>query len=228
MLVMQARRSRREERKAETRHELIQSALRVFAARGFHAASVQEIAQAAGYTTGAIYFHFGGKDELFLAAFEAFAITRVGELDAVEFADDEPFPQRARRLADQWMARQAVDPTFLVVALEFVAHAWRNPQLREAFAARAAAVRLAVGRFVEQEARADALELPMESAAIATALRELGVGLAVAKLADPDAVSNDLYGDFVELFFELATRNSRAPRGQHGKRNSSIGRGGKR
>lgn len=200
---------RREERKEETRRELIASAVRVFAERGFHSASLQEIAEDAGYTTGAIYWHFGGKDDLFLAAFEAFAVTRVNEFEAVDADGSGRLPQRARRMADQWMARQAADPRFLVVALEFVAHAWRNPDLRAAVATRAAAMRLAVGRFIEEQTQARELELPMDSQVLATVLRELGVGLAVAKLADPDAFSDELYGDFVELFFELATSKRR-------------------
>ena len=53
--------------KAEkTRAELIQAATRVFAAKGFEAASVADIAQDAGYTKGAFYSHFSSKEELFL------------------------------------------------------------------------------------------------------------------------------------------------------------------
>src|SRR5437763_1692927 len=72
------RRSRREERREETRDELISSATKVFSASGFHAASLEQIARGAGYSTGAIYWHFGGKDELFLA----------------KIADPDAFPDR--------------------------------------------------------------------------------------------------------------------------------------
>jgi AcrR family transcriptional regulator len=205
---MAERRSRREERRQETRRELIDAAIRVFVQRGFHDASLEQVARDAGYSTGAIYWHFGGgKDELFLAAFEAFAIRRVQELDEVrETLGAGPLPERLRRFADHWMARQAADPTFLVITLEFLAHSWRTPHLREAFATRAAAVRLAAARIIEQDARDAGLDLPMSAQDIGTALRELGVGLALAKLTDPDAFSDELFGDFVELFFQLATR----------------------
>jgi hypothetical protein len=53
------------------------------------------------------------------------------------------------------------------------------------------------------------VDLPMPAQDIATALRELGVGLALAKLADPNAFPDRLYGDFVELFYELATSDER-------------------
>ena len=39
----------------------------MFLRRGFHGASLDEISAEAGYTTGAVYSRFGGKDELFLA-----------------------------------------------------------------------------------------------------------------------------------------------------------------
>src|SRR5215218_37206 len=113
------RRSRREERKEETRRELVASATKIFAERGFHAASLDEIAREAGYTTGAIYFHFADKDDLFIAAFESYALARVGEIKEVYERASGPLPKLARAFADHWMTRQAADPSFMVVALEF-------------------------------------------------------------------------------------------------------------
>jgi TetR/AcrR family acrAB operon transcriptional repressor len=50
-----------------TRHNLLSTALRVFSRQGFAATRLEDIAQAAGVTRGAIYHHFGGKEELFVA-----------------------------------------------------------------------------------------------------------------------------------------------------------------
>lgn len=60
----------RSERQAQTYDELLDAAQSVFAERGFHAASVAEIARAAGYTKGAVYANFTGKSELFLAVLD--------------------------------------------------------------------------------------------------------------------------------------------------------------
>jgi AcrR family transcriptional regulator len=204
-----SRRPRREERREETREELVASAATVFAERGFHGASLEQIARDAGYSTGAIYWHFGGKDELFLAAFETYALTRVGEFAEIAEHASGGFPERTRAFADQWMARHASNPAFMVVSLEFLAHAWRKPHLLEAFAARNAAIRLALGRILGQEAQAAGVELPMPAQDLATVLRQLGVGLALAKLAEPEAFPDRLYGDFVELFSELAAGDER-------------------
>jgi AcrR family transcriptional regulator len=197
------RRSRREERKEETRAELIAAAARVFAHRGFHGASLQEISREAGYSTGAIYWHFQGKDDLFLAVYESYATTRVREWEEIHTSAEGDFAQRARAYADQWMERVRREPEFMVLSLEFLVHAWRNPQLREAFGHRLASGRLALARLLEEAAQADGIQLPMGPDRLATALRELGSGLGLAKLADPGGIPDRLFGDFVELFFGL-------------------------
>jgi len=181
----------------------------VFVERGFHAAPLDQIAREAGYSTGAIYWHFGGKDELFLAVFEAYALTRVGELTEIHEHGCGKIAERARAFADHWMARRAAAPAFVVVALEFFVHSLRTPRLRDALAARQAAVRLAIGRMLEQDARAAGVMLPMPAQDIATAMRELGVGLALAKLVDPAAFPDRLYGDFVEVFYDLVAGEGR-------------------
>ncbi|XSC47523.1 TetR/AcrR family transcriptional regulator [Bradyrhizobium sp. RDT10] len=48
------------------KRELIRSAAKkLFAVSGLDGTSVREIAKLAGYTTGAIYFHYGSKEELY-------------------------------------------------------------------------------------------------------------------------------------------------------------------
>ncbi|MFP6759768.1 MAG: helix-turn-helix domain-containing protein [Alphaproteobacteria bacterium] len=56
---------------AETRAKLTAAGAQVFAASGFHAASMADVAGAAGLSQGAAYNHFAGKDAVFAAAFEA-------------------------------------------------------------------------------------------------------------------------------------------------------------
>jgi AcrR family transcriptional regulator len=206
------RRSRRDERKQQTRAELVAAAAAVFTRSGFQGASVDEIAREAGYTTGAIYWHFGGKDDLFLAVLEEYTTTRVHEYDAVQVGvDGGRLPPRA--WADQWMQRLHEEPELLILILEFAVHAWRNPPLREAFAARMAASRLALARILEDEAARAGFELPMPAEAIGTVLRELGTGLGLAKLIDPDGIPDTLFGDFFELMLRLAVADARTKDG---------------
>src|ERR671936_541012 len=65
-----ATRLTRGERKDRTKTDLVEAARAVFLRRGFHTASLDEIAEEAGYTKGAVYSSFGSKDELFLAVLD--------------------------------------------------------------------------------------------------------------------------------------------------------------
>jgi AcrR family transcriptional regulator len=208
------RRSRREERKQETRAELIAAAATVFAHRGFHGASLEQIAQEAGYSTGAVYWHFKGKDDLFLAVYEAQAAARVRDIEKFRERTEGDLPRRARAYADQFMARLNRDPEFIVLTLEFLVHAWRNPPLQEAFSHRVAWGRLAAARMLQEETQRTGYQLPIPAEDLATILRELGVGLGLAKLADPNAIPDRLFGDFVETLFELLQTTQPSPTAQ--------------
>src|SRR5919108_3500916 len=87
------RRLTRAESKARTRELLLDSAARTFARKGFAGASVEEIAESAGFSIGAVYSNFGGKEELFLELLSARASGRLRE--AARILDD---PQAERPL----------------------------------------------------------------------------------------------------------------------------------
>ncbi len=100
----------RAKRKAETRSLLIDAGLRIFAERGIELGSLDEVAQTAGFTKGAIYRQFPSKSAFLLALFEQYAaVARAGS-----------------------GARRA--PWFVPLTLQFAAHAMREPLLRRRFA----------------------------------------------------------------------------------------------
>ena len=100
----------RQRRKAETRALLLQAGLSVFAERGIELATLDEVAQAAGFTKGAIYRQFPSKGGFLLALFEQYAaVARAGAA-----------------------ARQA--PWFIPLTIQFAAQAMRDPLLRRRFA----------------------------------------------------------------------------------------------
>jgi len=207
-----ARRLTRAEQQAQTRARLIDAAARVFAQRGFQAASVEEIAEEAGYSHGAVYSNFDGKADLFLAVFEDYMAQRVRELAETQagLAEDAPLEVRARALADQWMDRLARDRESFVLHMEFVAHADRDPELARRFGTRSAAMRQAVSRYIVQYQHEAEAELAMPADDLALILRALGIGLAIEWLVSPDAVRHDVYGDFVELLVSLMREGSLA------------------
>ena len=56
-----------DEQKAERRRQILDAAKRVFADQGFHAATMADVARAAGLSYGSVYWYFVSKDELFHA-----------------------------------------------------------------------------------------------------------------------------------------------------------------
>jgi AcrR family transcriptional regulator len=65
--------SRQEVHAADTRQGLVDEARMLFARRGYHAASLDEICAGAGVTKGALYHHFKNKEDLFLAVLDDIA-----------------------------------------------------------------------------------------------------------------------------------------------------------
>ena len=59
-----------ERRREMTRQHLLDAAAIVFARKGFHGATLDEVAKLAGFTKGAVYSNFKSKDDLFLALLE--------------------------------------------------------------------------------------------------------------------------------------------------------------
>lgn len=199
------KRETRAEKQARTRAELIGTAAKVFARRGYNGASVEEIAEQAGYSHGAVYSNFAGKADLFLAVFEDYMAERVRELAQTQMAlpDDAPLEARARALADQWMERLGRDRESVLLHMEFIAHGDRDPGLAGRFGTRSAAMREAVARYIESFTEEEGRELPISADDLAMVLRALGIGLAIESLVSPDAVRRDLYGDFVELLVTM-------------------------
>ena len=72
--------SRRDEAKAGTRRRVLAAAMDVFAREGYHAARMDAIADAAGVSKGALYFHFPGKLPLFSALVDEFAAELAAEV----------------------------------------------------------------------------------------------------------------------------------------------------
>jgi AcrR family transcriptional regulator len=203
--VTETRRETRAEKQARTRAELLRTATTVFAQDGYEGASVEQIAELAGYSHGAVYSNFAGKADLFLAVFEDYMAERARELAATqeELAEDAPLEQRARALADQWMKRFASDRESFLLHLEFLAASRREPELAKRFGSRSAALRETIAAFIAHHQEEEGAEAPLPPSELALVLRALGIGLAIEALVSPDAVREDLYGDFVELLVSM-------------------------
>lgn len=202
MLKNAARPTLRQEQKAITRRHLLNAAETIFARRGFHGASVDEIAREAGATTGALYSNFAGKEELFLALFEetlAADVHRYSEAFETEATPGE----KGRTAASRWMQILRERPSYFPLFVEFWTYATREPGMRERFAELLATLRTSNARLVETGAGDSGFPLSSELAErLGLMIAALGNGLALEKLIDPDAVPDELYGDMLALIFE--------------------------
>jgi AcrR family transcriptional regulator len=73
-----------------TRRMLLEAARTLFGERGYSATSLDEVVQAAKVTKGALYHHFGGKQELFAAVYEQVK-REVSERAATAFLEPDPW-----------------------------------------------------------------------------------------------------------------------------------------
>src|SRR2546429_9164461 len=83
----------RKEKQAHTRACLMNSAAKLFALRGLQQASIDEVAEDAGFTKGAFYANFKSKEELFLAMLDERFAERLEEIDRVLATEAEPEAQ---------------------------------------------------------------------------------------------------------------------------------------
>src|SRR5947209_17223236 len=119
---MRRHRMTRAESQAQTRAELLAAAARVFERRGYERASIAQIAEEAGYSHGAVYSNFDGKEDLFLALYEQSVARRVAEIDAT-WSEQGTLAERARAAADEWMRRLVSEPFPFLLRLELTVRA---------------------------------------------------------------------------------------------------------
>src|ERR687898_92533 len=90
---MTKQRLTRAEKSAQTRAELMASARQLFLRRGFHAASLEQVAEEAGFTIGAVYSRFGSKADLFLAILDDHIDQLVAQVALERLADPARVPE---------------------------------------------------------------------------------------------------------------------------------------
>lgn len=130
---MSKKRLTREEMKQQTRKKLIEVATKLFAMKGFYETSVDEVAEKAGFSKGAVYSNFGSKEDLFLAVFtqnqqEDLAI--FAEL-AKQFSSLEAFIEKVSQHHE--VERKENEP-WTLLKLEFLLFALREQHAREKLA----------------------------------------------------------------------------------------------
>ncbi len=159
---------------------MIDAAIKVVAKHGFDGASVDAIAGAAGYSIGALYGNFKGKDDLFLAVYDAHVTWFGQELERLDLGD----PAAALAASFARLDERAARAQFLVF-VEFWSYAVRRPKLRRELARRMAGLRDVIATRLEER------DLPVPAPTVALLVLATWRGLALERMADPGAVPAD-------------------------------------
>ena len=190
-----------ERRRQRTREALLDAAAEVFAKRGFHAASLDEIAETAGYTRGAIYKHFADKEELLHEVCVRLNERMFAEFDELPGTFDD---FHVESVTAHWRAMVERDTEFRLVMLEFLLHAMRHPEQRERAREFGRANVRAIADYITQRTIETGQTLPIPADDVAAILGIASDGFAQAAMIDADAAR--LFG----IFLDLVTRGLRA------------------
>jgi AcrR family transcriptional regulator len=190
----------RKERQAHTRARLMRSAAAVVARRGLERASLDEVAEHAGFTKGAVYANFASKEDLFLAMLDARFAERLAELDAILSTEDDPDTQ-AREAAAAFIAAIESEPEWERLFFEFALYAARNAEFRAELVARYRSMRERIAELLAQRARRLGIEPAIPPAHVATMTFAMANGVALERLLEPEAVPDELYPEMMAVFF---------------------------
>jgi AcrR family transcriptional regulator len=179
-------------RRRQTRDHLLEAAAQVLSERGYHGASLDEVAAKAGFTKGAVYSNFKNKEALFLALLDSM---REREMEAVHQtieASDIPPELRLEDFVTLW--REPSTPatfSWISLYLEFCLYAIRNPAAREQLVELEEASIDSIAEILETERAKSGIhtdESPRQLARIVVAFMR---GLSIMRELDPPAVDEE-------------------------------------
>ena len=187
----------RAEQKARTRDRLLAAASRVIAGRGLGAASVDEISEQAGFSSGAFYSNFESKDQVFAAALDYQAA------DFLRFAGEHPGEGSVSgRLEAERRWLEELDDWQVLFWMEIVAQGGRSTELRPVVRDYFARTRARLAERIATGAEESGNPLPRPPDELAALVLATQVGLFIQRMVDADAVDADAFGTLLELLFE--------------------------
>jgi AcrR family transcriptional regulator len=191
---------RQAERRAQTTRRLLDAAAEVFAHRGFHAATIDDIADAAGYTKGAVYANFAGKDALFLALLDRHLEDQLAQVDLLVAAASDTGLRAGLR--DASAEQMATGTSFGLLTLEFWLYGARDAAGRAALAERYQRMRDRLAVVVAERDVARGVARSRTPDEVAALVLALDAGLFLQQLIDPQAVTPELRANALTEMFD--------------------------
>ncbi|MGN6030591.1 MAG: TetR/AcrR family transcriptional regulator [Thermomicrobiales bacterium] len=191
----------RAEQQEETRSRLLEAAADLFMARGVNGASIEQIAEHAGYSRGAFYSNFTGKRDLVAAILMERTRREAEVVGAIVLDPDATFSERMDALRAWHRERAANAGAWLLLRTELWLHAVRTEDQalldriaeREYFARRALAAGVATAFPSPDEPP------PADPAFLGLIMHALEDGMLIQGQVAPDGTSDTMVVDAVEL-----------------------------
>lgn len=190
-------------RQAETRRRLIDVARRMFLDDGYAATSLDKVAVEAGYSKGAVYSNFSGKEELCLAVLDSLHERQVeGVVSA--FSGEGDLDSRIDAFA-QWARANVGRPRAMALEVELAVAARHSAYVAEELRRRHREIRTATAGLIRAVVEGEGLRLSYSYEEAATVLLSLGVGLGALRSIDHE-VDVELFGTAMRALLAGATR----------------------
>jgi len=179
----------RAEQNDRNRALLLAAARRVFLERGYYAATLDQIADEAGFSKGAVYSRFASKADMFLALLE----DRIAERAArnAQLAGELAGTGNFAALLDLAEEAERGAPGWRLLVTEFRVHAARDPELNRRYAALHARTLDGVAQMFAEISKENARGLPFPPRQLAELWLAIETGRALEQIADQHAL-NDL------------------------------------
>ena len=176
----------RAEQNGRNRTLLLAAARRVFLARGYYAATLELIADEAGFSKGVVYSRFASKADMFLALLEDRIEERAAQNAgaAKELAGSGDFDA----LLDLAQQAERAAPGWRLLVTEFRIHAARDPELNRRYAALHARAVEGIARALVSISERAGETLPSPPRQLAELVLAIEAGLALEQSANSDAL----------------------------------------
>jgi AcrR family transcriptional regulator len=184
------RRLTREEARQQTRERLLDAAADVFKRLGYHGASLEAVAEAAGYTKGAVYSNFNTKADLFQALLDRYVQAEIASQE--ELFAGMTLEEAIDSLEAIFDRQIRSDPLWTVLRMEFWLVASRDAEVRRRLVAKAEPFRQRAGEVIDGLLADAGQTPPFTGRELGILINALVTGLAVVRQHEPDAVDPKL------------------------------------
>jgi AcrR family transcriptional regulator len=205
-LEIRVERMTREESRQQTRERLLDAAAEVFNRLGYHGASLEAVAEAAGYTKGAVYSNFATKGELFAALLDRSSQERFAQ--QTEATDALTLTQLADAAGEMLHRQAREDETWDLLQVEFWLAAMRDPALRERMCEGSEELYREWGRRLDAKFAEAGVDAPFSGTDFARLINALGSGMLLQVSLEPNAIDPSLFTRAIRLLAGLPDERS--------------------